>query len=375
MSASDNQSNRQRIARLTPLDDALRIVTKTVAPVGPGRVPLAQALCCTLAEDVAAPILPREAIALRDGFAVDAASVADAGPYAPVALPGSLRPIEVGEPLPIGADAVLPIDAVAVRGDRAEVIAPVTAGEGTLAAAGDVAAQVPLRRTGQRLRAVDSAAMQAAGIAEVTVRRPRITVMFGGTSLGPAIAAGRALLVAAIANAGGIICESSLGLEATLAEIQSDAVIAIGGTGTGRRDAAVRILARRGRLEAHGIAIAPGETAAFGFVGTRPILLVPARLDAALAVWLFIGRRILACLAAGRVEDAAAVMLPLKRKISSSIGLTELIPVRCSDGMAEPLASAYLSLEALAHSDGFTVIPAASEGFAAGAPVAVRAWP
>ncbi len=320
-------------------------------------------------------MLPGVAIALRDGFAVDAASVADAGPYAPVALPGSLRPIEVGEPLPIGADAVLPIDAVAVRGGRAEVVAPVAAGEGVLAAGGDVAAHKPLRRTGQRLRAVDSAAMQAAGFAEVTVRRPRITVMFGGTSLGPAIAAGRALLRTAIANAGGIICDSSLGLEATLAEIQADAVIAIGGTGGSDRDAAVQILARRGRLEVHGIAIAPGETAACGFVGARPILLAPGRLDAALAVWLFIGRHILARLAAGSVEDAPAATLPLKRKISSSIGLTELVPVRCSDGMAEPLASAYLSLQALAHSDGFTVVPADSEGFAAGAPVALRPWP
>lgn len=320
-------------------------------------------------------MLPGEAIALRDGFAVDAASVADAGPYAPVVLPGSTRPIEVGEVLPTGTDAVLPIDTVSVRGDRAEVIAPVAPGEGVLAAGGDVAAHMTLRGAGQRLRALDVAAMQAAGIADVTVRRPRVAVVYGGAALGSPIAAGRAALLTAVVNAGGVIADSARGLESTLTEIQSDAVIAIGGTGVGGGDAAVQTLACRGRLEVHGIAIAPGETAAFGFVGTRPILLVPGRLDAALAVWLFIGRHMLSCLAGARVEEAPAAVLPLKRKISSSIGLTELIPVRCSDGMAEPLASAYLSLEALAHSDGFTVIPADSEGFALGAPVAVRAWP
>ena len=39
------------------------------------------------------------------------------------------------------------------------------------------------------------------------------------------------------------------------------------------------------------MALSPGETAAFGFVGERPVLLIPGRLDAALAVWLMSGGR------------------------------------------------------------------------------------
>ena len=50
------------------------------------------------------------------------------------------------------------------------------------------------------------------------------------------------------------------------------------------------------------IAVSPGETAAFGFVGTRPVLLMPGRLDSALAIWLLIGRHIIAKLSGGRVE-------------------------------------------------------------------------
>ena len=67
--------------------------------------------------------------------------------------------------------------------------------------------------------------------------------------------------------------------------------------------------------------------------------------------------------------------LPLKRKVTSTIGLAELVPVNCAAGVAEPLASGYLSLESLARSDGWIVVPAESEGFAAGTPVAVRSWP
>ena len=68
-------------------------------------------------------------------------------------------------------------------------------------------------------------------------------------------------------------------------------------------------------------------------------------------------------------------MVPLKRKVTSTIGLTELMPVRCAGGMAEPLGSGYLSLTALTRSDGWIVVPADSEGFAAGTPVAVKPWP
>jgi molybdopterin molybdotransferase len=150
--------------------------------------------------------------------------------------------------------------------------------------------------------------------------------------------------------------------------------MAIGGTGSGRRDGAVQELARLGQVEAHGIAVCPGETAAFGFVGQRPVLLLPGRIDAALAIWLLLGRHIVAKLAGGKVEDMPA-MLPLRRKVASGIGMTELIPVSCDDGMAEPLGSGYLSLTALSCSDGWIVIPPDSEGFAAGSQVAVNLWP
>jgi molybdopterin biosynthesis enzyme len=175
-------------------------------------------------------------------------------------------------------------------------------------------------------------------------------------------------------EAGGLITGRSITLDPALSDPETDAVIAVGGTGSGRRDAAVHTLARLGQVEAYGIAVSPGETAAFGFAGARPVLLVPGRLDAALAIWLLIGRYLVAKLAGGSIADLP-VTLPLKRKVTSTIGLTELVPVSCAGGVAEPLASGYLSLESLAHSDGWIVVPAESEGFAAGRPVAVRAWP
>ena len=368
-----DDSSTQRIARLTPLGAVLALIDKTVEPVRPQSWRLLRAYGRTLAEDVVALERPARPIALRDGFAVDAAAVGDASAYAPVALPASYGRIEVGQPMPAATDAVLPLDAVVFRGDRAEAVAAVAPGEGVLPAAADAADNTLLRRTGDRLRAIDIAAMHAAGLAGATVREPRIAVALGGKS-GPALDSAGAALVGLINAAGGTVPHGLISLQAALADTQTDAIIAVGGTGSGSSDQAVNLLARQGRLEAHGIAVSPGETAALGFSGARPVLLLPGRLDAALAVWLLLGRHLLAKLAGGRVADAPAT-LPLKRKVTSTIGLTELIPVSCAGGFAEPLASGYLSLTALAHSDGWIVVPAESEGFAAGMPVAVTPWP
>jgi molybdopterin biosynthesis enzyme len=106
------------------------------------------------------------------------------------------------------------------------------------------------------------------------------------------------------------------------------------------------------------------------------VLLLPGRLDAALAVWLTVGRRILERLAAAHHRDRdTAETLPLARKVTSTVGLAEVVPVRCLEGQAEPLASKYLSLSSLTRSDGWILVPADSEGYSAGATVQVRPWP
>jgi molybdopterin biosynthesis enzyme len=104
--------------------------------------------------------------------------------------------------------------------------------------------------------------------------------------------------------------------------------------------------------------------------------MLPGRLDAALAVWLMVGRRILERLAATMLNDSdPAETLVLARKVASTVGLAEVVPVRRTAGTAEPLATKYLPISSLAHSDGWILVPADSEGYAAGSVVQLRAWP
>ncbi len=371
--SSDRHAGIQRISRLTPLRAILGFIESRVSPVKARKCPTAAAAELTLADDIVTAARPTAPIALSDGFAVDAAAVADAGPYTPVLLKSLPQWVGVGEFLPGGSDAVAPLEAVMQRGERVEVVAPVVSGQGVLPAGGDAAAQTILRRAGERLRDIDCAVATSVGFAELNVREPRIWIA-RARAAPPPVDAGLAMLARFVGKAGGALHGELTQLHDALARDEADAVIAIGGTGSGRDDDSVRTLARFGQVAAHGIAISPGETAAFGFTGARPVLLLPDRFDAALAGWLLIGLPLLATLA-GRRDHATPALLPLTRKVTSTIGLTELVPVRRQDDMAEPLGSGYLSMAALAQSDGWLVVPAESEGFPAGTPVAVRSWP
>src|SRR5262249_27663626 len=163
-------SSFQRIVRLTPLSAILALIEEQVAAVAARRAALAEAVGAALATDVYAAERPVRAIALRDGFAVAAAGIADPRPYAPGPPSLTARRIDAGEALPSGTDAMAPLDAIALRGDRAEAVAALAPGEGVLPAGGDATPSTALRRAGEYLRALDAAALAAAGIAEVTIR-------------------------------------------------------------------------------------------------------------------------------------------------------------------------------------------------------------
>jgi molybdopterin molybdotransferase len=370
-------STTQRITQLTSLRAILALIETSVDPVKPRTSPVSAAFGHPLAEVVMAQSsLPAAPVALRDGFAVNAAVIADAGSYTPVPLVAPCKRIDMGGSLPDGTDAIVPFDAVNFGNGGAEAVAPIASGEGVLAAGGDANAGATWQQAGKTVRSIDVAILAAAGVAKVSTRTPFVRVVSATASRSRIIDASLGFVARAVTKAGGHLVdarEDKKSFEDALTDIESDVVIAVGGAGSGQHDTAVHTLARLGRVEAHGIAVSPGETATFGFAGGRPVLLIPGRLDAVLAIWLLIGRPLLAKLAGGAVEDVP-VTLPLKRKVTSTIGLTELVPVGCGEGVAEPLGSGYLSLTSLARSDGWVVVPADSEGFAAGTPVAVHPW-
>jgi molybdopterin biosynthesis enzyme len=366
----------QTISRLTPLADVLAMVDLRVKAVTPRTLDVTAAAGRALAADAMAAARPTAALAMIDGWAIDADRTLGAGGYAPVALLYPPSRIETGQPLPPDCDSVAPYDAIKVSNGNAEALVTINPGDGVLPAGGDSDPAIPLRRAGERLRLTDLAAFAATGLSRVTVREPRIRVLpLRGNGI--VVAAAR-MLAGDIERLGGVVKLDDAGrdLGTVLAAENTDAIVVIGGTGSGRNDSCVHVMARDCELALHGIAVTPGETAALGFAGPRPVLLLPGRLDAALSVWMTVGRRILERLAAAHHKDRDATeTLPLARKVTSTVGLAEVVPVRRLEGQAEPLASKYLPLSALTRSDGWILVPADSEGYSVGAMVQVRPWP
>jgi len=366
----------QRIERLMPLEDALACIDRRVAPVAPRRLALDHAFGRTRAGDmIVASAHPRAAIALRDGVALRAEATLDASSYAPI--PVAATAVETGDPLPPGADAVAPVEVIEMRGAATDVFAPLAPGDGVLSAGGDIPAGAPFGRSARRQRAVDLAALAILGLTDLEARAPRICITTAKPARAAVIDAIIGLLARAVDGAGGIAVTAAhdcAGLAGAIDHSDADAIMIVGGSGAGRRDQAVRELAQRGEVGFHGVGLTPGETAAFGTVGTRPVLVVPGRLDAALAVWLTLGRGMLARLA-GCEDNETGETGALVQKITSTLGLAELVPLAREGERLMPLAAGYLPLQALAGADGYVLVPADSEGFAAGTRVVMRPLP
>ena len=366
-------SEIQRIARLTPLADVLASFDLSVGPVAPREEAVSKALGLTLAASAVIPDgHPKTALALRDGYALRADATLDASSYAPALLSPAPTRVDTGDPMPAGADAIAALDATQARGTQIEALAAIAPGEGVLAPDTDAAAGLQLRLSGAQLRRIDIALLTALGVERVLVREPRVRVVC--TAAGTIVRSAATLIASAIESESGLALHGDMTLEAALNDDSADAVIAIGGTGSGRNDESVRTLARIGTVAFHGIGIAPGETTALGFVGTRPVLLLPGRIDAALAGWLTVGRRMLARLAFRLIEEQPFAA-ELARKIASPLGLAEVVAVRRRLGKVEPVAQGYLSMQALARAEGWILVPADSEGYAPGSRVIVRPWP
>jgi len=161
-------------------------------------VPLHAALGRVAAVDVVTPIpLPPFRNSQMDGFAVRAADVADAPVDLPLmgeiaAAPGEPSPLSpgtavrimTGAPVPVGADAVVPVEDTSVSGSTVAIARPRTAGEYVREVGSDLPAGAVVVPAGVRLASRHLGALAASGIAKLAVRsRVRVDVISTGSEL------------------------------------------------------------------------------------------------------------------------------------------------------------------------------------------------
>jgi molybdopterin molybdotransferase len=358
-------------ALLTPLDAVLAALLHRLEPVAPVALPLAEALGCVAADMPPLKAHPPVDMAASDGWALRARDLVGASSYSPLPLTTAPLWVEAGDPMPEATDCVIDASLLDRTGPMVEVLAEAIPGQGVRRAGGDIAGGSAVAAPGRRVRPLDLLLARAAGLQKLNVRRPRLRIVNVPAMTGDAVTARLVLESARTAGAEIVLAEAAardaISIAAAADTGGCDLLVTLGGSGVGRSDATIAALAQRGEVIAHGIALQPGRTAATGRIGDIPVIALPGAPDKALAAWWTLVLPVLD-LMCGLLPRPPAT-LPLKRKIASSVGLTEVVLVEKIESGWMPLAVGELSLAAIARADAWLAVPAGSEGFAAGTPV------
>lgn len=364
-----------------------------MSPV-PESVPLGAALGRVPAAPLMAPAaLPACDLAAVDGYALRGLDALGAGAYAPVPLvlwrgpgalpPGHAFPVSAGAPLPEGCDAVLPLALAEEEDGLIQATQAVAPGENLLRCGADLAQGAPLLQAGRALWPQDLAVLAVCGIAAVQVlRRPRVRVVLVGNEWcspgGGAVREANAVMLSALLRRDGgepvetlTVADDRAAIGPALAAPGVDLVLAVGGTGAGAEDATAAAMADVGEVALHGIALEPATSTGLGTAGGVPVLLLPGPPSACQAAYDGLAVRLLRRQAGlPGPWPYATFRARLTRKASSSLGVAEYCRVRLADGGASPLRQGgALAVAGLAAADGFVLIGADCEGYAAGSEV------
>jgi putative molybdopterin biosynthesis protein len=360
------------------------------------RVPVQDAAGLVTAEPVwATRSSPPFDAAGMDGIAVRAADTIGASETTPVLLPpGRYDVVDTGDPMPDGRDAVVMREHVHYQDDTAELRAAAPPYQHVRSIGEDVSAAELLLPEGHRLRAADLAAAAAAGATHLVVRRrPVVTILPTGDEvrpIGTAIGAGEiidtnSLMLATQAREVG--CEATcLPIEpdvpdriadvVTAAAAGCDLLIIVAGSSAGRDDYTARVVAERGSLAVHGVAVRPGHPVVLGTVGHTPVLGAPGYPVSAALTFDIFAEPLLAELSGAPPRQRPRTTARLARKLASPLGMDDWVRVRLGvvggTMVATPLPRGAGVLTSLVRADGLLVVPAGQEGHHPGEQVQIE---
>jgi len=372
------------------------------ADEAPGRV-----LC---GDVIAADDIPGFDRTVVDGYAVRAEDTAAATESAPALLrctgrtamgetgstlpvtPGTCVYVPTGGVLPEGATAAVMVEYTEISGDTVLVKRPVAFGENVLRHDEDYQRGAVVLPAGRRLSPQDTGVLAACGRTTVTVaKKPLVGILSTGNELVPVSATPRpgqvrdanAPMIAAylreygcIPKIYGIVQDEKTSFEAALSKAlpECDVVLVSGGSSKDDRDMTAGIIAGRGEVLVHGIALAPGKPTIIGKIGTTPVFGLPGHPASAYVVLLVVVRPLLARMLGESRSSLVTARITLGTSIPSQKGREEYVRVRLEDGVAYPIFGKSGLLNTLVQGDGLIRIPAHCEGLEEGSTVEVVLW-
>jgi molybdenum cofactor synthesis domain-containing protein len=314
----------------TSLEDALATLSRAIGPkMRRETLGVRDSYGRVLAADVVAKEdSPRSAVSHFDGFAIRSADTSGATDQSPAILalmreangvgifpkvklrPGRAMSVLTGGYLPIGADAVVPVEDAPSRGGAIEVGLRVEKGDKVYPRGADVKKGETLLRAGRTLMGQDLVLLASSHLESVPVfKRPRVAIVPTGTELTSDIADRRSgkvveshglLLRHLVEEAGGtavplpIVPDERRALAVALRRAlgRHEVILTLAGSSVGEPDLVESVIRGFGRLTTalvHGIKVHRGRVMGFAVVAGKPVVILPGPIQGALNAFIVFG--------------------------------------------------------------------------------------
>ena len=406
---NDEKSPREMrlLGELTAYGSAIDTALKLCEPIIETEdIPVAGSTGRVIANAVTAPVdVPVTDRAAMDGYAVIAGDLSNsteddcsvqlevlgrvlAGDLStPVVQSGQCLEVATGSQLPVGADAVLPVEQTTCDGTQLTVLASVNHGDHVSVRGEDL-------REGDLIVDKDSvgspsvaAALASIGASLITVRRkPRVLLVPNGDELvplggdiepGQVYDSNSVALQALLESNGAIISRTPIVRDDPTALIEGvsaddiDLVVTLGGTSVGRHDLVVDVVEKMGEVLVHGVAIKPGKPVLIGRVGRVPILGLPGFPTSCLFTGYLFAEPMVRALSGLPLNHRSRVSALISTTVNSPPGKRQFVSVQVNGKQAAPVYRASSTITSMSRANGWIEIPEETTALASGDPVEV----
>jgi molybdenum cofactor synthesis domain-containing protein len=381
-----------------PLDEARALIDDAAQPIVRREiVQLTDANGRVLVEDVVAPFdVPPFSRAGMDGYAVRAEDTFGASRHEPRTLRcieqvftgqmpvahvgrGECVEIATGAPMPEGADAVVMVEETEKQpSGEIGIFTPVYPRQNVGRRGADIQAGQTVLRAGDVLNASRVGVLAALGLTDAHVFvRPRVAILSTGNEIadpgkplepGQIYDINRFTLSAIVQEHGGApelhrtAADTIDDLSDAIDEcLEADLLVFSGGSSVGERDLILDVIAQKGEILFHGIAVKPGKPTAFGVIGGKLVFGMPGYPTSCLSNAYMLLVPVLRRIARLPPHTMRSVRVPIGQRIVSTTGRHQFYTVRVVDGVALPAFKASGDITSMALADGYIEIPAQTD--------------
>ena len=396
--------------KLTSTETALQTWLKTLQ-IQPQTttIPLKDALNRVIAEDVTAKEnLPRFDKSAMDGYALKAEDTTGANQFKPVTLQltdsdvvnsKQAKQIWTGQPIPKGANAVMPLENTQQHNNgQLKIYAQAAPNDNISKKGEDIKKGETAAKAGTRLTPCHLGLLTAIGNTTVKVtEKPKIAIIATGNEL---VEAGTQPAENQINEANKITISAmtrqldaepiDLGITkddtAAITEkirtalAKADAVITTGGTSVGGLDLVPDAVNKAGKLGViiHGVALRPAMPTALAAINGKPVIILSGNPVAAVIGFEVFARPLICkMLSMPQTEPRPTVQAVITRRTASALGRKTFIRVKVTqtnnEYHAEPVsARGSGTITTMTHANGFVIVPENREGIPQGETVTVH---